>query len=126
MIADAAIGAFVRADDSGGFNSIAPREFAAMPIDSWRYLAEFSGASHPGPVAQDFRSAFGLGDGDKTISTVDAEGVALAAIQGLYPAVPEKDQQLAVQASRISKQETLIGESRADLARIQAALGLNR
>jgi Skp family chaperone for outer membrane proteins len=36
-----------------------------------------------GPVAQDFYQAFGLGDSDRTISTVDANGVALAAIQGL-------------------------------------------
>jgi hypothetical protein len=34
-------------------------------------------------VAQDFQSAFGLGTDDKSIGTVDADGVALAAIQGL-------------------------------------------
>jgi len=36
-----------------------------------------------GPTAQDFYTAFGLGDGDTSIGTVDADGVALAAIQGL-------------------------------------------
>ncbi len=36
-----------------------------------------------GPVAQDFSAAFGLGETDTMISTVDADGVALAAIQGL-------------------------------------------
>jgi hypothetical protein len=35
-----------------------------------------------GPTAQDFRAAFGLGPNDTTISVVDADGVALAAIQG--------------------------------------------
>ena len=34
-------------------------------------------------MAQDFRAAFGLGTDDKHIATVDADGVALAAIQGL-------------------------------------------
>jgi hypothetical protein len=34
-------------------------------------------------MAQDFRAAFGLGENDTTIATVDADGVALAAIQGL-------------------------------------------
>ena len=38
---------------------------------------------HLGPTAQDFRAAFGLGHNDTTISSVDAPGVALAAIQGL-------------------------------------------
>lgn len=37
-----------------------------------------------GPTAQDFHAAFGLnGDDDRSIATVDPDGVALAAIQGL-------------------------------------------
>ena len=36
-----------------------------------------------GPMAQDSHAAFGLGDSDRRIVTVDADGVALAAIQGL-------------------------------------------
>ena len=38
---------------------------------------------HIGPMAQDFYAAFGLGQGETTIATVDADGVALAAIQAL-------------------------------------------
>ena len=38
---------------------------------------------HIGPVAQDFHAAFGLGTHETAIATVDADGVALAAIQGL-------------------------------------------
>ena len=34
-------------------------------------------------MAQDFHAAFGLGSDDRHIATVDEEGVALAAIQGL-------------------------------------------
>ena len=34
-------------------------------------------------MAQDFYAAFNLGTDDKHIATVDADGVALAAIQGL-------------------------------------------
>jgi hypothetical protein len=47
-----------------------------------------------GPTAQDFSAAFGLGDSDTSIGTVDAEGVALAAIQGLYQIVQEKDAEI--------------------------------
>ena len=36
-----------------------------------------------GPVAQDFYAAFGVGHGERHIATVDADGVALAAIQAL-------------------------------------------
>jgi hypothetical protein len=53
------------------------------PVYTWRYRAESSSALHMGPTAQDFRGAFALGDSERTITTVDADGVALAAIQGL-------------------------------------------
>ena len=35
-------------------------------------------------MAEEFHGAFGLGNDEKAISMVDADGVALAAIQGLY------------------------------------------
>lgn len=38
---------------------------------------------HLGPMAQDFHAAFNVGMDDKHMATVDEEGVALAAIQGL-------------------------------------------
>lgn len=66
-----------------------------LRIQSWSYKSDESGVKHVGPVAQDFRAAFGLGIDDKHIATVDADGVALAAIQGLYEIVKEKDQQIA-------------------------------
>jgi len=49
-----------------------------------------STTKHLGPVAQDFHAAFGLGTDDKHIATVDADGVALAAIQGLNQKVMEE------------------------------------
>jgi hypothetical protein len=54
---------------------------AAMPISQWSFRQDHS--RHLGPMAQDFHAAFGLGESDKGITSVDADGVALAAIQGL-------------------------------------------
>jgi hypothetical protein len=62
-----------------------------LPIATWNYKNEESAIRHMGPVAQDFVAAFGLGGDDRTIATIDAEGVALAAIQGLHQIVKEKD-----------------------------------
>jgi hypothetical protein len=64
---------------------------AAMPVYTWRYITEVSGALHMGPTAQDFRAACGLGDSDRRITAVDADGVALAAIKGLKQVIDEKD-----------------------------------
>ena len=53
-----------------------------MPIMTWDYKGSNEGL-HMGPVAEDFKATFGLAGDGKSISTVDADGIALAAIQGL-------------------------------------------
>jgi hypothetical protein len=58
------------------------RAVAALPLSRWNYKADKT-SEHIGPMAQDFYASFGVGSDDKHISTVDADGVALAAIQGL-------------------------------------------
>jgi hypothetical protein len=63
---------------------------ASLPISTWRYKVE-QGQIHLGPMAQDFRAAFGLGADEKHIATIDADGVALAAIQALYLADRKRD-----------------------------------
>jgi hypothetical protein len=54
----------------------------AMPVTTWHYKNDDK-TLYMGPLAQDFRAAFGLGDKDTVIHSVNAEGVAFAAIQGL-------------------------------------------
>ncbi|HMJ90379.1 MAG TPA: tail fiber domain-containing protein, partial [Candidatus Acidoferrum sp.] len=68
---------------------------SALPISTWSYIAD-DGVRHLGPMAQDFYSAFSVGLNDKTISMVDADGVALAAIQGLNQKVEEKETRISV------------------------------
>lgn len=57
-----------------------------MPIKSWRYepgsVPGDDGSKHVGPMAQDFKGFFGLGDG-KSIPFVDGVGVNMAATQQL-------------------------------------------
>jgi trimeric autotransporter adhesin len=55
-----------------------------LPITTWRYKGQDREIRHMGPTAQDFHAAFGLGDAPGYgITTIDADGVALAAIQAL-------------------------------------------
>jgi hypothetical protein len=77
-----------------------------LPISTWNYTGQEPSVRHLGPMAQDFHAAFGLGESDARISTVDADGVALAAIQGLYQLVQEKDARLTAQQRQISALET--------------------
>jgi len=58
-------------------------KLAAIPVQRWNYNWEADEATpNLGPMAQDFKAAFGLGDADTGIATVDEGGVALAAIPG--------------------------------------------
>jgi hypothetical protein len=68
---------------------------ANMSITEWTYNDGNPSTRHIGPMAQDFHQAFGTGDTDTCIPTVDANGVALAAIQALYQRVSrlEKESQ---------------------------------
>ncbi len=70
------------------------KRVAQMPISQWSMKADSGGHKHIGPMAQDFYSAFGLGDTDKYIAQGDAQGVALASIQGLYQEVQEKEERI--------------------------------
>lgn len=54
----------------------------SLPIGTWEYRSQ-AGVSHMGPMAEDFAAVFGLCPAQDRITTVDADGVALAAIQGL-------------------------------------------
>src|SRR5204862_232069 len=49
-----------------------------LPISTWSYREDDPQVRHIGPMAQDFAAAFGVGDDDRRIHTVDANGVALA------------------------------------------------
>jgi hypothetical protein len=67
------------------------RRVVQLPVSRWQYKGEDAGVRHIGPVAQDFYASFQLGESERHIGMVDADGVALAAIQGLYDVVEEKD-----------------------------------
>ena len=59
-------------------------KLARVPVQQWHYNWEGeSTPPHIGPVAQDFKAAFYPGRDDKSITTLEFDGVALAAIQGL-------------------------------------------
>jgi hypothetical protein len=71
-----------------------------LPISEWRYKDQpISSIRHMGPMAQDFWTLFHLGEDSLGISTLDPDGIALAAIQELARQVQElKTQNQSLQA----------------------------
>ena len=96
---------------------------AALPIQGWRYTNELPSTRHLGPMAQDFKAAFGLGRNDKIIEIVDEQGVALAAIQALNQKVEAGSRRSDVESqqseSRIRKLETENADLRARLEKLE-------
>ena len=70
-------------------------QVATLPLSSWQYTGDPSAVRHLGPMAQDFRATFGLGDTDRSYHSLDAHGVSLASIKALYKMV--LDQQLRLE-----------------------------
>jgi len=85
---------------------------ARLPISTWTYKDEASRARHIGPMAQDFKATFHVGSSDKVISQVDADGVALAALQALSDRV-----------NRLSDENAAL---RRELAAVRARLARKR
>ena len=75
--------------------AIKPREIlqklSQLPVSQWEYKHD-PNRRYIGPMSQDFHAAFGLGYDDKSISTLDSDGVMYAAIQGLVEELKDRDQ----------------------------------
>lgn len=92
-----------------------------VPVMTWNYLAQDASIRHAGPTAQDFHAAFGLGESDLRINTIDMDGVLLAAVKALDERTRERDDARAeVDALRATL--SAHAERLAELERSQAAL----
>ena len=77
------------------------RKLDSVPISTWSYRSQDDSTRHIGPMAQDFFHAFGVGEDRRHIASVDADGVALAAIKGLN----EKVERLQREIASLQRQE---------------------
>jgi hypothetical protein len=95
------------------------RKVLNLPITTWNYTTQNASIRHIGAMSQDFKAAFGVGEDDKHISTIDPDGVALAAIQGLNDELKEdlktrdakieqQQQQLYGLQEQVKQQQSLI------------------
>lgn len=85
-----------------------------IPISTWNYKSQDKSIRHMGPMAQDFYAAFGVGENEKLITTIDADGVALAAIQGLSQIIQEKDKEITSLQNRMAALEIAVANLNRD------------
>lgn len=107
------------------FANVSPRDILdkvmQLPIQSWQFKTEANNVRHIGPMAQDFRAAFGLGIDDKTIAGVDADGISLAAIQGLYELVQQKEKRIGALEQENAELKAHLDENDARLTALESA-----
>ncbi len=78
-----------------------------MPIYEWQHKEQ--DRRHIGPMAQDFHRAFRLGADDKTIASIDADGVALAAIKAQQEIITDLQVRLDRQEKELQEIRKLLG-----------------
>jgi uncharacterized small protein (DUF1192 family) len=72
-------------------------------------------------MAQDFYAAFGVGEDDKHITSIDEDGVALAAIKALHARVAAMDAENAQLRAQLARYRV---STEARLARLSAAVAM--
>jgi hypothetical protein len=102
------------------------RRLVSVPVLSWNYKSQDASVRHIGPMAQDFNAAFGVGEPDKAgekkyINSLDEEGVALAAIQGLNQKVEEENHNLRAE---LRDKQSRIAELETRLSRLERLIGV--
>lgn len=80
------------------------RKVLQLPIQTWNYKSENANTRHIGAVSQDFHQFFKFGDSEESIATVDADGVALAAIQGLNEELNDELKDRDAKINRLEEQ----------------------
>jgi hypothetical protein len=112
------------------FSAINPRfvlnRLAAIPIRAWNYKSDEPTVRHIGPTAQDFRTAFNLGVDDKHIDMVDANGVTMAAVQGLYQMMLEKEKTNREKDVKIEQLSQQVERLQARLAQVERTVKKRR
>ncbi len=103
-------------------------KLATLPISTWKYKAQDATIRHIGPMAQDFYAAFGVGEDDRHITTIDADGVAFAAIQELYKTTQvlnKKTAEIDGLKAQLSDLQELVQQLLADRAKEDDGYSLN-
>jgi hypothetical protein len=74
-----------------------------IPIETWNYTWDDPSVRHISPMAQDFASAFTVGEDDKHIHPIDVSGVAFASIQALFQSLQETKLELQALRTKIEQ-----------------------
>ena len=101
---------------------------AEVPVTTWNYKAQDPAIRHVGPMAQDFNGLLADlgGEGETYINSLDADGVALAAIQGLYRLSREQAARIEALEAETAALQGSLGDLEGRLAALEQGDGVAR
>jgi hypothetical protein len=100
----------------------------SMEIATWEYTGEDgegAGTTHIGPMAEEFHEAFDVGPSEEHINSINADGVALAAIQGLSTELDEREGRIEDLEAENERLREHNADLEARLDAVEAQLGLD-
>jgi hypothetical protein len=80
----------------------------ALEVTEWNYIHNADNIRHIGPMAQDWYAAFRVGANEKTISSSDMNGVALASFKALNEQLEERKDEITDLKTQIARIEALL------------------
>jgi hypothetical protein len=84
-------------------------KLVALPITKWNFKKQDETVKYVGPMAQDFHAAFGLGgSNDRVIHATNAQGVTMAALQGLNTKVEDKTKTLEARLNELEARVVIL------------------
>lgn len=86
-----------------------------LSVTTWNYKTQASSIRHIGPMAQDFYKLFRYGESDTTITTIDIDGVSLAAIQALA----KKTKELKEKTDEVQKLKMQVAQLEAEKSSLE-------
>ncbi|MEW5744394.1 MAG: tail fiber domain-containing protein [Nitrospirota bacterium] len=96
-----------------------------LDITRWNYKTEGSEVKHIGPMAEDFREVFGVGESDKNIALIDEAGIALAGVKGLIERVKVQEDIITSQKDEISGLKKELSDIKSVLQKMAIQITIN-
>lgn len=122
--------AWVALSDSTAKHDVRPvngmdvlQKLEQLNINRWKYKAQGEDAAdHIGPMAQDFYRLFQVGEDNKHISTLDPDGVALAAAKQLYALNQQQQAEIDALKAQLAGQSNEMTDLKAQMSQLQSAV----
>ncbi|MGB4977226.1 MAG: hypothetical protein WBR35_10850, partial [Anaerolineae bacterium] len=102
------------------------QRLSQVPISTWSTTHDDRTVRHIGPQAPDLYAAFGLGEDEQSLNALDMNGIAFAAIQGLYQMLQEAQNTNQALAAQNAGQQAQLDKLSSRLAALEQALGQSR